>query len=113
MDQEPPRLPAAISHIFFRGCSEATQTALSAQLPFREGDLLTDELLEQARQAAKSIDSYLGISIAADSREELLRLPSELRAASRVVEGGVSLTIVDPKSRPSRIAFPRATRPPC
>jgi hypothetical protein len=101
--QAPPRLPAPVSHLFFRGCSEATETALRSRLPFREGDVLTDELLEQARHAAKFLDDHLGIAIAADSREELLRIPAELRSASTVVEGGVNLTVVDPTSRPRRV----------
>ncbi len=101
--QETPQLPGPVSHIFFRGCSEATQTALRSKLPFQEGDILSENLLEQARQAAKSLDQHLGIRINADSREELLRLPPEVRPGSRVVEGGVNVTIIDPTSRPQRI----------
>src|SRR5689334_18436810 len=101
--QETLRLPARISHIFFRGCSEATQTALRSRLPFQEGGLLSEDLLEQARQAAKSLDAHLGIRINADSREELLRLPPQVRSASPVIEGGVNVTIIDPTTRPQRI----------
>src|SRR3954469_9325352 len=98
--QYPPRLPAPISHIFFRGCSEATQTALLARLPFREGDMLSDDLLEQARQAEKSLDDRLGIRLNDDSREELLRLFPQVRPSARVLEGGVNLPVFDTASQP-------------
>jgi hypothetical protein len=101
--QGTPLLPGPVSHIFFRGCSDEIRTALRSKLPFREGDILSEKLLEQAREAARSVNEHLGIRIDSDSREELLRLPPEARPAATVIEGGVNVTIIDRTSRPQRI----------
>ena len=103
--QDFPRLPQPIAHIFFRGCSEQTRTELLARLPFREGDMLSDDLLEAARRAAQTVRERVGIRISdAHSREELLRLPPPVRPTEP--EAGVNVTIVDPTSRPQRIRVP-------
>ena len=46
------QLPRPISRIVFR-CSEQTKTALGSKMQIHEGSMLTDELLQQARETAK------------------------------------------------------------
>jgi Surface antigen variable number repeat len=95
-----------ISRIDFRGCSKDTQTELLSRMPIRPGDLLSEEMLEQARQVAKAFDPPLEIFVDQTlPREAYLKLSPEVRGGVRPPnsDDGVNLTIYDPGSVPRRI----------
>jgi hypothetical protein len=61
--QGEPQLPRLISRISIRGCPEEIQTQLLAGLPIHEGDMLSDELLHEALQAAKTVNGGFEIHV--------------------------------------------------
>jgi hypothetical protein len=60
MEIEQPR---PISRIVFRGCSEQTKTELLSRLQIHEGMMLSEELLQQAREAAKAYNLRVAILV--------------------------------------------------
>ena len=101
-------LPRPISRILFR-CSQQTQMDVRSSMPIREGAVLSGELLQKTREAAKAVDE--GLEIRVDpampplSPEQFLKIPEEIRRkiTQPACEGGVNVTIYDPASLPKRI----------
>ena len=99
-------LPHPISRILFRGCSEQTQAELLSRMQIYEGAMLSDVLLQRARQAAKAYNERLGILVRQSiRREEFLKLPPETRERwiPPASDDGVNVIIFDPATPPQRI----------
>jgi hypothetical protein len=95
------QLPLPISRILFRGCSEQTQAGLLSRMQIREGAMLSDKLLQQARQAAKAYNERLGVLVRLSlRREEFSKSPPEIRKTFTRLpsDDGVNVLIVDPAS---------------
>jgi hypothetical protein len=105
--QDQPQLPRPISRItFFRGCSEQTQTEMLKQMQIREGDMLSDELLQRAREVAQAFNPRFEVhATPVRTREEFLKLPEELRnrLTPPTCDDAVNVAIYDPASFPQRI----------
>jgi len=106
--QEQSQLPRPISRILFR-CSQQTQIDVRSSMPIQEGALLSGELLQKTREAAKAVDQRLEIRVDQAppplSPEQLLKIPKHIR--SKITppgcDDGVNITIYDPTSLPQRI----------
>src|SRR4051794_35189648 len=88
-----------IAKIFFRGCSSFT-------LPVHLGTMLSDELLEQTREAAKAVNGRLEVMVNDPfSREVYNRLPANIKpkVAPPACDNGVNVTVYDPAALPRRI----------
>src|SRR6185369_10620517 len=73
------RLPQPISRIVFR-CSGHTKGELLARMPIREGAMLSDELLQRARETATACNERLRIQVRHSLRqEEFLKAAPEIR----------------------------------
>jgi hypothetical protein len=88
------QLPQAISRIVFR-CSEQTKTELVSKMQIHEGSMLTDELLQQARETAREIDPMAGpaplISPAVDAVRRWKYQPTRLNGRPVEVETTVDV----------------------
>jgi hypothetical protein len=112
--QDQPQLPRPISRItFFRGCSEQTQTELLERMQIREGAMLTDELLQRARELAQAFNRRLEVHVRpVRTSEEFLKLPAELRNRLKppTCDDAVDVAIYDPASFPQRIKVEAGTQ---
>jgi hypothetical protein len=100
------QLPRPISRILFRGCSEQTKTVLLSKMQIHEGTMLSDELLQRARETAKAYNERLGILVRQSIRqEEFLKSSPEIKETFRPPAGddGVNVIIYDPATPPQRI----------
>src|SRR4051794_22048666 len=88
-----------IAKILFRGCSVSG-------LPIQPGSVLTEELLEHTRDAAKAVNERLEVLVSqAFSREDYDKLPENIKAkvGPPACDHGVNVTIYDPALLPQRI----------
>ena len=104
-----------IAHIFFQGCPEDTRRELLERLPVREGDVLSEDLLQRAVQAAKAFDRRLEIRVGrAASREEYLKIPQQVRdkygISPPACDNGVNVAIYNPELLPKRIRVEAAAQ---
>jgi hypothetical protein len=106
--QEQSQLPRPISRILFR-CSQQTQVDLRSSMPIHEGAVLSGDLLQKTREAAKAVDQRLEIRVDRAmpplTPEQLLKIPEEIRRkiTPPACQDGVNVTIYDPTSLPQRI----------
>jgi TonB family protein len=106
--QQKSQLPRPISRILFR-CSQQTQVDVRSKIPIQEGAVLSGELLQKTREAARAVDQRLEIRVDQAppplSPEQLLKIPEEIRRkiTPPACEDGVNVTIYDPASLPQRI----------
>jgi hypothetical protein len=99
------QLPQPISRIVFR-CSEQTKTELVAKMQIHEGSMLTDELLQQARETAKAYNEWLAVLVKQSLRqEEYLKSAPEMRKTflAPAIDQGVNVVIWDRAIPPERI----------
>jgi hypothetical protein len=99
------QLPQPISRIVFR-CSEQTKTELVSKMQIHEGSMLTDELLQQARETAKAYNEWLSVLVKQSLRqEEYLKSAPEMRKTflAPAIDQGVNVVIWDRAIPPERI----------
>lgn len=99
------QLPQPISRIVFR-CSEQTKTELVAKMQLHEGSMLTNELLQQARDTAKAYNELLAVLVKQSLRqEEYLKSAPEMRRTflAPAIDQGVNVVIWDRAIPPQRI----------
>jgi hypothetical protein len=100
------QLPRPISRILFRGCSEQTEAELLSKMRIQEGAMLSEELLQRARQAAKAYNHRLAVLVRQSIRhEEFFKSPPEIRKTFTppVTDNGVNVIVFDPATPPQRI----------
>src|SRR5690348_13301199 len=99
------QLPRPISRIVFR-CSEQTKAALARKVQIYEGSILTDELLQEVREAAEAYNDLLAVLVQRSLREEeYLKSPPETRKTfvAADVDEGVNVVIWDRSLPPQRV----------
>ena len=99
------QLPQPISRIVFR-CSEQTKTEFVAEMQIHEGSMLTNELLQQARDAAKAYNQSLAVLVRQSLRqEEYLKSAPGMRKTflAPAIGQGVNVLIWDRAIPPQRI----------
>src|SRR5260370_20392452 len=99
-------LPRPISRIVFRGFSEQTKTELLFRMQIHEGTMLSDELLQRAREAAKAYNERVAIlDRQSIRREEFLKSAPEIRKTFMppTNDDGLNIIVFDPATPPQRI----------
>jgi hypothetical protein len=99
------QLPRPISRIVFR-CSEQTKTELLSRIQIHEGTMLSDELLQQTREAAKAYNERVAILVRQTIRQdEFLKSPPEIRKTflPPTIDDGLNIIVFDPATPPPRI----------
>lgn len=99
------QLPRPISRIVFR-CSEQTKTALVSRLQIRKGAVLTNELLQEARDAVTAQNGWLAVLVKKSLREEeYLKCAPEMRESfiPPAIDEGIDVVIWDRAIPPQRI----------
>jgi hypothetical protein len=110
------QLPRPISRILFRGCSEQTEAELLSKMRIQEGAMLSEELLQRARQAAKAYNHRLAVLVRQSIRhEEFFKSPAEIRKTFTppVTDNGVNVIVFDPATPPQRIRVEGSEQRPC
>jgi hypothetical protein len=100
------QLPRPISRIVFRGFSEQTKAELLSRMQIHEGTMLSDELLQRAREAVKAYNERVAILVRQSIRqEEFLKSAPEIRKTfiPPTVDDGLNIIVFDPATPPQRI----------
>jgi hypothetical protein len=91
-------LPQVISRIVFR-CSEQAKTELVSKMQIREGSMLTEELLQQARETAGAYNERLAVLVRLSLRQE----DRGRTFPGQALNEGVNVVIWDRAMPPERI----------
>ena len=100
------QLPRPISRIVFRGCSEQAEAELLSIMQIHEGSMLTEELLQRAREIAKGYNELLAILVRQSIRqEEFLKAAPEIRNTfiPPTIDNAVNIIIWNRATTPQRI----------
>jgi hypothetical protein len=87
-------------------CSEQAKTELLSRVPIHEGAMLSDELLQREREAAKPCNERVAILVRRSMRqEEFLQSAPEVRKTfiPPAIDDGLNIIIFDPAAPPQRI----------
>ena len=99
------QLPRPFSRIVFR-CSEQTKTDLLSRIQIYEGTMLSNELLQRTREAAKAYNERVAILVRQSIRqEEFLKSAPEIRKTfiPPTIDDGLNIIVFDPATPPQRI----------
>ena len=100
------QLPRPISRIVFQGCSEQVKMELLSRMQIYEGMMLSDELLQRAREAVKAYNERVAILVRQSiRREEFLKAAPEIRKTfiPPTVDNSVNIIIWNRATPPERI----------
>jgi hypothetical protein len=110
------QLPRPISRIVFQGCSEQVKTELLSRIQIYEGTMLSHELLQRAREAAKAYNERVAILVRQSIRqEEFLKAAPKIRKTfiPPAVDDAVNIIIWNRATPPQRIRIDGSEHETC